>query len=101
MRRPRRRAKPPALTADQWLAGIRRTIDGATINHKHIVRQEPIPKPESACLIINRQDGSLAWRGFIQCGPHYRTRLQIPLASIYGERFSPAEFIDLEFQWER
>jgi len=46
-------------------------------------------------------DGSLAWRGFIQCGPRYRTRLQIPLASIYGERFSAAEFIDLEFEWER
>lgn len=76
-------------------------VDGSTINHQHVIKHEPIPKPESACVVINRMDGSPAWRGFIQCGPRYRTRMQIPLSSINPDKFSPGEFIDLDFEWER
>jgi len=101
MRWPRRRAKAPALTADQWLAGIRRVVDGATVHHQHVIEHKPIPKPETASVFINRMDGSTVWRGFIQCGPRYRTRIQVPLGSINPDKFSPGEFIDLEFEWER
>lgn len=100
MRWPRRK-RTPVLTADQWLSGIQRVIGGSTVHHEHVIKHEPIPKPESALVIINRIDGSQAWRGFIQCGPRYQTRMQIPLGSINPDKFSPGEFIDLLFEWER
>lgn len=99
---PRRakRAEPPALTADQWLAGIRRVVDGATINHQHTVKQEPVPPPVGGEVVIKRMDGSDAWRGHIYPGRGYLTMLDVPLANI-NPKFSPAEYIRFEFRWER
>lgn len=100
MRWPRRRAKAPALTADQWLSGVQRVINGSTVHHEHVIKHEPIPKPEGASVVFKRMDGSDAWRGYIQVGPRYRTHMDIPLANI-NPKFSPAEFLRLEFEWER
>jgi len=100
MWRPRRRPKAAPLTAGQWLTAIKGAIDGSVMHHEHVVRQEPIPAPVRAEVVIRRMDNSDAWRGHINCGRGAMTVMQVPLSNI-DQRFSPAEAMTFEFRWER
>lgn len=98
--RPRRRAKAPVLTADQWLNGIQRAISGSTVHHEHVVKHEPVPPPVGGEVVIKRLDGSDAWRGRITPGRGSLTMLQVPLANI-DKRFRVSDAMTFEFRWER
>lgn len=100
MWRPRRRPKVPALTAGQWLTAIKSAIDGSTVHHEHVVRQEPIPAPVRAEVVIKRPDNSDAWRGHIQCGRGAVTLMPVPLANI-DRRFAAGDAMTFEFRWVR
>jgi hypothetical protein len=88
------------MTFPQLLDALRALARNIEVKHEHIVRHEPIPPPVTASVVIKRMDGSDAWRGHINPGKGALTILDVPLTNI-NPKFSPAEFVRLEFRWER